>query len=127
MFKLTVLVTLLVVFGFAAQARAEENKLQHVVSFKFKEDVKPEKIEEVVNALKALKGKISEIKAMEAGVNNSPENLNKGFTHCFIITFDSEKGRDTYLKHKDHEEFVQLVKPVLADVFVVDFWTNPKK
>ena len=65
-----------------------------------------------------------EIKGFEKGLNNSPEGLNKGFKHCYMITFDSEKGRDVYLVHPDHKKFVELVGPVLEDVFVVDYWAG---
>jgi len=58
---------------------------------------------------------------MEWGTNNSPENLNKGFTHGFVLTFKTEKDRDAYLVHPDHKAFGKLVGGVLADVFVLDF------
>ena len=50
--------------------------------------------------------------------------MNKGFKHCYMIRFDSEKGRDVYLEHPDHKTFVDLVGPVLEDVFVVDYWAG---
>jgi hypothetical protein len=58
------------------------------------------------------------------GINVSPEGLDKGFTHCFILTFKSEKDRDAYLVHPDHKAFGGLVGPVLDDVFVIDFWAR---
>ncbi|MDB5242587.1 MAG: stress responsive alpha-beta barrel protein, partial [Spirosoma sp.] len=55
------------------------------------------------------------------GTNHSPENLNKGLTHAFILTFDSEKDRDAYLPHPAHKAFGGVVGAWLADVTVVDF------
>ena len=101
-----------------------KHKLQHVVAFKFKEDVKKPQIQKVEKAFVALKGKIPEIADLEWGTNNSPEGLNKGFTHCFIVTFRNEYGREVYLPHPDHKAFVKILKPILADVFVIDFWTK---
>jgi len=75
-------------------------------------------------AFRALKSKIPQIAALEAGTNNSPENLNKGCTHGWILTFTSEKDRDAYLVHPDHQEFGKLVRPLVADVFVIDFWAK---
>ena len=75
-------------------------------------------------AFVALKGKIPEIADLEWGTNNSPEGLNKDFTHCFIVTFHDEKGRAVYLPHPDHKAFVKILKPILADVFVIDFWAK---
>ena len=98
-------------------------KIRHVVCFKFKEEADPAKIKKVERAFAALKGKISGIRSLEWGKNNSPEGLNKGFTHCFIVTFDNEKSRTEYLPHPDHKAFVSILKPILDDVFVIDF--NP--
>ena len=100
-------------------------KLRHVVAFKFKDGTTKEQIKQVEDAFRDLQKKITEIKAYEWGLNNSPENHNKGCTHGFILTFNSEKDRDTYLNHEAHKEFGKLVGPVLADVFVIDFWVKP--
>lgn len=104
--------------------KARKGKLRHVVSFKWKETSKPEEIEKVIAAFKGLPKKIKEIKDFEFGTNNSPENLNKGFTHCWIITFESEAGRQVYLKHPAHDEFVKIAGPHIGDVYVIDFWSE---
>lgn len=96
-------------------------KLRHVVAFKFKEGTPTEKIKEVENAFRDLKQKINEIQDFEWGTNVSKENRNKGCTHGFILTFKSEKDRDTYIDHPAHKDFGKLVGPVLDDVFVIDF------
>ena len=107
-----------------AETPAKKKRLRHVVIFKFKESATPEDIKTVEEAFSALPDKISEIKDYEWGVNNSPEGLNKGFTHCFFVTFDSEEGRAAYLPHPDHQAFVKVLQPHLEDVLVVDYWTG---
>lgn len=97
-------------------------QLRHVVMFKFKEDADPAGIKKVEDAFAALPSKISAISDFEWGINNSPENLNKGFTHCFFISFDSDEAREKYLPHPDHKAFVDLLGPVLDDVMVMDYW-----
>ena len=96
-------------------------KLQHVVSFKFKATASAEDIKKVEEAFQALKGKIPQIVALEWGTNVSKEKLDKGFTHCFVLTFKNEQDRDAYIVHPDHKAFGKLVGPVLDDVFVIDF------
>jgi Stress responsive A/B Barrel Domain len=108
----------------AADAPAKESKLRHVVAFKFKDATTKEKIKEVEDAFRGLKGKIPEIVAYEWGTNISPEKHDKGFTHGFILTFKSEKDRDVYLEHAEHKKFGGVVGPVLGDVFVIDFWAK---
>lgn len=109
---------------FAADKPAGATKLYHVVSFKFKADAGKEQIDEVVNAFRDLKTKIKVIKEFSWGTNVSPEKHDKGFTHAFILSFNSEKDRDEYLVHPDHKAFGKIVGPVLADVFVVDYWAQ---
>jgi hypothetical protein len=109
----------------AAEAAGKKgNKLRHVVAFKFKDTAAKEDIKKVETAFRDLKRKIKEIQDYEWGTNNSPEKHNKGTTHGFILTFKSEKDRDTYLEHPEHKEFGKLVGPLLADVFVIDFWAQ---
>ena len=98
--------------------------LRHVVLFKFKDDVPKAKIKEIEKAFGELPDKISVIEDYEWGLNNSPEGLNKGLTHCFLITFRSEEDRDVYLPHPDHQAFVELLGPSLEDVTVVDYWVK---
>ena len=98
--------------------------LRHVVAFKFKDTASPAEVKKVETAFRALKSKIPQIGTLEAGTNNSPENLNKGCTHGWILTFTSEKDRDAYLVHPDHQELGKLVRPLVADVFVIDFWAK---
>jgi hypothetical protein len=110
--------------GMAADAGAKKGKLKHVVAFKFKDTASKDDIAKLEREFKGLEKKIKQIKGFEAGLNNSPEGLNKGFTHGWIITFNSEADRDAYLKHPDHDEFAKFAKTVLADVFVIDFWSG---
>ena len=124
----TVLILMLIgSYGATNAQDAPENStalLRHVVLFSFKEGTPSAKIAEIEEAFKALPSKIPEIKGFEWGLNNSPEGLNKGFTHCFTLTFASEEGRAVYLPHPDHKAFGQLLGPHLEDVTVIDYWTK---
>ncbi len=101
-----------------------KKQLRHVVLFKFKEAATKADIKKVEDAFDALPTKIKEIKGYERGLNNSPENLNKGFTHCFFVTFETEEARAVYLVHPDHLAFVEILKPNLEDALVLDYWTK---
>tara|TARA_R110002072_G_scaffold302999_3_gene491123 strand:+ start:58745 stop:59584 length:840 start_codon:yes stop_codon:yes gene_type:complete len=98
-----------------------ENELKHAVFFKFKDDASPEAVKEVEEAFAALPSKIDTIKAFEWGRNNSPERHSHGFTHCFMVTFADDTGRAAYLPHADHQAFVEVLKPNLDKVRVLDF------
>ena len=107
----------------ALMEKEEDSVLRHIVLFKFTEDTSPEKAEAIVAAFEALEDKIPEVIGFEWGLNNSPEGLEKGFTHCFTLSFSSEAGRAIYLPHPDHKAFVEFAGPSIADVLVVDYWT----
>lgn len=98
--------------------------LRHVVLFKFKDEATPDQVKQVEDAFRKLPSQIKEIKGFEWGTNNSPENLNQGLTHCFFLSFESEKDRDTYLPHPAHKAFGAVLRPYLDKVVVVDYWVK---
>lgn len=100
---------------------AVDGALRHAVFFRFKEDAAPEDIAKIEEGFEALPSKIEQIKAFEWGTNNSPEKHDDGFTHCFMVTFDSDEGRTAYLPHDDHLAFVEMLKPLLDAPRVLDF------
>jgi hypothetical protein len=108
----------------AQQNTMQQKLLRHVVLFSFKTGSTPEQIKAVETAFAALPQKIKQIKSFEWGTNNSPENLDQGFTHCFFVSFASEEDRAIYLPHPDHKAFGEVLKPVLDKVLVIDYWTN---
>ena len=97
-------------------------KLQHVVSFKFKSTASADEVKKIEAAFQDLKRKIPQMASLEWGTNISQEKHDKGFTHCFIVTFKSENDRDTYIAHPAHKAFVKLLEPILEDALVLDFW-----
>jgi hypothetical protein len=99
----------------------EPSVVYHVVSLKLKEGTTPEQIKAVEEAFRGLKGKVSEVQTLHWGTNVSPEKHDKGFTHCFVLTFASAKDRDAYLVHPEHKAFGKVLGPVMADVMVLDF------
>ncbi len=102
----------------------QDSILRHVVLFKFKKGTTAENVKQVEIAFSALPSKIPEISSYEWGLNNSPEGLDKGFTHCFLLTFETEEDRAVYLPHLDHKAFGEVLTPYLEDVLVLDYWTN---
>ena len=108
-----------------AQSQPETPKmLRHVVLFQFKASSGPEDVRNIVDEFRKLPSQISEIADFEYGVNNSPEGLDGGLTHCFLVTFKSEADRDAYLPHPAHLKFVEVLKPHLEKATVVDYWAQ---
>ena len=105
----------------ATTAFAADGPIRHVVALKFKKDADPAQVRRVEQEFAALKTKVPVIETLEWGTNVSPEKHDKGFTHCWIVTFKTAQDRDAYLVHPDHEAFAKNLGGVLEDVFVLDF------
>ena len=123
----TLLLTI-ALFSFTYMANAQTKEpaklLRHAVLLKFKDSSSPADVKKVEDAFKALKSQIKEIEGFEWGTNNSPENLNQGFTHLFFVSFKSEKDREVYLPHPAHKAFVGVLGPHLDKVLVLDYWAS---
>jgi hypothetical protein len=97
--------------------------IRHLVLLKFSPGASVAQVRGIEQSFSALLGAIDEVQGLEWGTNNSPEGLAKGFTHCFNLTFADAAGRDAYLPHPAHLAFVEVLKPLLEDVLVVDYAT----
>ena len=98
--------------------------LRHVVLFAFKETTTLTQLQAIAQAFVALPLQIAEIKDFEWGTNVSVEHLADGYTHCFLVTFDSLTDRDTYLVHPAHQAFVASIQPHVAKALVIDYWAG---
>ncbi|MEP0713446.1 Dabb family protein [Algoriphagus sp.] len=106
-------------------ATKPDSVLRHNVFFSFKETSSPEDIERVITAFRNLQNEIDGIEHFEYGVNSSPEGLDQGLTHAFVLTFHSDAARDAYLPHPAHAAFGEILGPHLDKVTVIDYWSRP--
>src|SRR5580765_43347 len=116
--RILALLLSLTLIGIANSATAA-GKVHHVVCFKFKSTATTDQIKQVEEAFAALQEKVPGIESLKWGTNVSNEQRNKGFTHCFVLTFKTQKDRDNYLEHPEHKAFGKLVGPVVDDVFEI--------
>lgn len=94
--------------------------VRHFGVFQFKQAVTDEQIAFCFKTMKEMVGQIPGLLDMEYGPYNSTEGLNEGFTHGFVMTFDSLASRDAYLPHPVHERAKEVVVPKLERVVVFD-------
>lgn len=95
--------------------------VRHYGIFQFKPEITPDQIDHCFAAMRGMLGRIPGMLSFEYGPYDSAEGLNDGFTHGFIMTFDSPESRDAYLPHPIHEEVKEIVIPCLMRVIVFDF------
>ena len=103
-------------------------KVRHCVFVRFKPDVPPAEIDALWKAIASMRQFVPGLLDFSAGAYSSPEGLNKGFTHGFIVTFADEASRDTYLVHPEHEKIkvqaLAMLDGGVEGVIAVD-WLEP--
>jgi hypothetical protein len=77
-----------------------------VVLVNFKADAN---VTEIFDALKALQNKMPGIVSISAGQDNSPEGLQRGYTHGFTVDFVNAAARDAYLPHPEHQKVGAMI------------------
>jgi len=95
--------------------------VKHVALIKFKASASPALVNELWNEIKRLPSLVPGITDFTGGLNNSPEGLNQGITHGFVMTFKDAAARDAYLPHPEHEQVKAKVLPHFESVVVFDF------
>ena len=87
--------------------------IHHLVVLKIKKDAKPAQVTRMFADLDGLKKKIPGLVSFAGGPYYSPEGLNRGFTHGFVMTFRDAAARDGYLPHPEHEKVKERILPLL--------------
>ena len=95
-------------------------QVRHIVLVRFAKD-KTHRMAPLHKALDDLRGVIPGFLAIEGGEYSSPEGLNQGYTHGFIMTFAGAAARDGYLTHSDHEKLKDAFLPDIDAVVAFDF------
>ncbi len=95
--------------------------IRHILFVRFKLDASLQSIAEVLAAFKEMRSKVEGIVDVECGVNDSPENKNKEFTHCILMTFINEAARDNYLPHPEHSALKEVFGAILDEIIVLDY------
>jgi len=96
--------------------------VKRIVLFKFKAETTDETIGQILAGLAGLKNKISGINDFCSGAYSSPDGLNQGYTHGFVLTFADEASRDAFGPHEAHQKLIEeLVGPNIDSVLAFDF------
>ncbi|KKY32768.1 putative stress responsive a b barrel domain-containing protein [Diaporthe ampelina] len=103
----------------------------HTVLFQFKKDADPQAIRSACNEMMALRTACVNpsslelyIKSLTGGKDNSPEGLQHGATHGFVVEFASTQDRDYYVSQDPaHQKLKKSMASLVENVVVVD-WEN---
>ena len=95
--------------------------VQHIVLFKFKPEVSEETVADLFSQLAELKNLIPGMTHFSGGPYSSHEGLNQGYTHGFLMTFESPEARDAYLPHDEHERVKSQILQHIESVVTFDY------
>ncbi len=95
--------------------------LQHVVLFRFQPSCTAADLHNISQRFARLAQLVPGILSLSGGPDCSPEGLQHGFTHGWLLQFHDTAARDAYLVHPAHLEFVNFIQPFVAHVLVSDF------
>ena len=96
--------------------------IEHIVLLKLKSDTTALQIQKLTDALLKMASEIPGIEEISAGMNNSPEGKDHGFTYGFIVRFRDATARDAYLPHLVHRQVAgEYLRPLVDDVLVFDY------
>ena len=77
--------------------------IRHIVLTKFKPDVSEETIKGIYNGLAAVTETLEGAANFTGGRSQSPEQIERGYMHGFVIDFDSWEALQTYTDNEDHK------------------------
>lgn len=93
--------------------------LTHIVVWKYKPEVSEEQRREHVARLRALEGRIPEIRSFAVGADvlGLPRSYHTGL----VVTFDDRASLAAYDAHPEHQAVAQFGRTVSEHVASVDF------
>ncbi|KAF5187622.1 Stress-response A/B barrel domain-containing protein HS1 [Thalictrum thalictroides] len=95
--------------------------VKHVLMAKFKDEITPDRIDQLIKGYANLVPLVPPMKAFHWGKDVSIENMHQGFTHVFESTFESLEGVAEYIDHPAHVEFATEFLTALDKVIVIDY------
>ncbi|CAI7630839.1 stress responsive A/B barrel domain protein [Penicillium manginii] len=103
--------------------------ITHIVLFQFKSGLDAQVIKDVCTRMLDLKDNCVHpssqrpyIKASSGGIDNSPEGIQGGITHAFVVEFENTADRDYYCKEDPiHQEFVRSLSGIIEKAQAIDY------
>lgn len=91
--------------------------IRHIVLTRFKPETSEEKIAEIYGGLAALAKTLPGAANFTGGRSQSPEQIERGFMHGFVIDFDDWDALRSYSENADHKALgAQLVANAVGGI-----------
>ena len=77
--------------------------IRHIVLTKFKPETSEETISEIYRGLAEVSGKLEGVQNFTGGRSQSPEQIERGYMHGFVIDFDDWDALKQYADNEEHK------------------------
>ncbi len=103
--------------------------IRHIVLTKFKPETSEETIAGIYNGLSALTHKLPGARNFVGGRSESPEQIERGYMHGFVIDFDDWAALETYQNNDEHKglggQLVENATGGIDGILVLDLDVDP--
>lgn len=91
--------------------------IRHIVLTKFKSEVSEETISGIYSGLAAVCKKLPGAQNFTGGRSESPEQIERGYMHGFVVDFESWDALQAYTDNEDHKALgAQLVENAIGGI-----------
>ncbi len=91
--------------------------IRHIVLTKFRPDVTEETIAAIYTGLAAVAGSLPGASGFTGGRSESPEQIERGYMHGFVIDFDNWAALENYQNNETHKALgAQLVENAVSGI-----------
>ncbi|CTQ57255.1 MAG: Dabb family protein [Roseibium album] len=77
--------------------------IRHIVLVKFQTGVSEETIEDLFQELRRIRDQVPGILDIVSGRSESPEKIERGYMHGFVVDFENWDALERYQTHPDHK------------------------
>ena len=91
--------------------------IRHIVLVKFNPQTTEARIAEIFAELHNIKDKLDGVLSITAGRSESPEQIERGYMHGFVVDFTDWDALQAYQDHPDHKALgAQLVANAIGGI-----------
>jgi len=77
--------------------------IRHIVFIRFKPEISDAEITAIFDELYAIKDKLPGVLSITSGKSESPEQMERGYMHGFVVDFVDWDALQAYQDHPDHK------------------------
>ncbi len=77
--------------------------IRHIVLVKFQPDLSEAEARELFAELHIIQSQVPGILSITSGRSESPEKIERGYMHGFVVDFEDWDALETYQNHPDHK------------------------